>query len=224
MSRFNRDYEVFKKMRGTAPYFEESKKNLMALIRQKGCPTVFLTLSCAEYDWQELLKEIAETVYRRSFSWTEIEEMSVKKKNKLINENYVQSTLHFNKRFQKLFSLMQYDFFGNEDDCYHVSTYYFRVEFQQRGAPHIHSLLWLKNKKLEDAPAYWKNEDIQNENPTEKSKKLEEFADLLLSTSSREIACSKHKNLPLDVVSSCTDCTKLKEKITRYQTHNHSAT
>ena len=144
------------------------------------CSTIFLTLSCAEYDWQELLKEIAETVYRRSFSWTEIEEMSVKMKNKLINENFVQSTLHFNKRFQKLFSLMQYDFFGNEDDCYHVSTYYFRVEFQQRGAPHIHSLLWLKNKKLEDAPAYWKNEDIQNENPTEKSKKLEEFADLLL--------------------------------------------
>ena len=80
---------------------------------------------------------------------------------------------------------MQYDFFGNEDDYYHVSTYDFRVEFQQRGAPHIHSLLWLKNNKLEDAPAYWKNEDIQNENPTEKSKKLEEFADLLLSTSSR---------------------------------------
>ena len=49
-------------------YYEDSKKNIMALLRQKGCPSIFLTLSSAEFDWPELLKEIAETVYRREFS------------------------------------------------------------------------------------------------------------------------------------------------------------
>ena len=49
-------------------YYEESKKNLMALLRQNGCPSVFLTLSFAEFDWPELVKEIAETVYRKKFS------------------------------------------------------------------------------------------------------------------------------------------------------------
>ena len=49
-------------------YYEESKKNLMAILRQQGCPSVFLTLSCAEFDWVELLKEIAETVYRQKFT------------------------------------------------------------------------------------------------------------------------------------------------------------
>ena len=58
LSRFNRSYQVFKNMRGTSMYYEESKKNLMALLRQNGCPSVFLTISCAEFDWPELLKEI----------------------------------------------------------------------------------------------------------------------------------------------------------------------
>ena len=58
LSRYNRSFEVFKTVRGTSMYYENLKKNLMALLRQNGCPSVFLTLSCAEFDWPELLKEI----------------------------------------------------------------------------------------------------------------------------------------------------------------------
>ena len=83
-------------------YYEESKKNLMAHLRQNGCPSIFLTLSCAEFDWPELLKEIAETVYRRKLSQKEIGDMSDQEKNKLISENVVQTTLHFQKRVEKL--------------------------------------------------------------------------------------------------------------------------
>ena len=80
LSRYNRSFEVFANVRGTASYYEKSKKNLMALLRQLGCPTVFLTLSCAEYAWPSLLKEIAETVYRRKFTFEEIEEMTIQEK------------------------------------------------------------------------------------------------------------------------------------------------
>ena len=76
-------------------YYEDSKKNIMALLRQKGCPSIFLTLSSAEFDWPELLKEIAETVYRRKFSEKEIEDLPDTEKNKLISENVVQSMVHF---------------------------------------------------------------------------------------------------------------------------------
>ena len=72
-------------------YYEESKKNLMAILRQNGCPSIFLTLSCAEFDWPELVKEIAETVYRRKFTTKQIEDLPDKEKNKLISENVVQS-------------------------------------------------------------------------------------------------------------------------------------
>ena len=50
---------------------------------------------------------------------------------------------------------MGYNFFKIGDQMYHVSSYFFRIEFQQRGAPHLHSLLWLQNEKNENAPSFW---------------------------------------------------------------------
>ena len=105
LNRYNRSYEVFKNVRGTSMYYEQSKKNLMALLRQFGCPTLFLTLSCAEFDWPELLKEILETVYRRKVSQEEINQLSDVEKNKIISENVVQSTIHFKKRINSLEAL-----------------------------------------------------------------------------------------------------------------------
>ena len=55
---------------------------------------------------------------------------------------------------------MKYDdFFSNSGDKrYHVSSYFYRVEFQQRGAPHVHSLLWLKDNKGNDATTFWEED------------------------------------------------------------------
>ena len=102
--RYNQGYQAFKNLRGSAPYYEEAKKNLMAIFRQLGCPTIFLTLSSAEFEWPELFKEVAETVYRRQLSEKEIEEIPDKEKRKLIAENVIQTTLHFQKRIEKLFA------------------------------------------------------------------------------------------------------------------------
>ena len=225
-------------------YYEESKKNLMALLRQNGCPSVFLTLSCAEFDWPELLKEIAETVYRRKFTVEQVEALSDKEKKRLISENVVQSTLHFQRRIEKMFSLMGYDFFEEGTNAFHVSSYFFRVEFQQRGAPHIHSLLWIKDRDNKDAPNFWINPEKEKETPlkaktdkmTENSNKLlqdqkrikeiEKFADLLISTSSENIACEKHESTitqdgdQLD----CNECENLRGKVNKYQNHKHTIT
>ena len=45
LERFNRSYSAFKKCRGTSSYFEAAKKDLFATIRQKGAPSLFVTLS-----------------------------------------------------------------------------------------------------------------------------------------------------------------------------------
>ena len=199
LNRYNRSFQVFKSVRGTSMNYEQSKKNLMALLHQQGCPSVFLTLSCAEFDWPELLKEIAETVYRRKFTTAEIDNLSNTEKNKLISENTVQSTMHFQRRVEKLFGLMGYDFFEGNNEAYHVSSYFFRVEFQQRGAPHIHSLLWLKNRKGKDAPNFWidsddhsDDENVQKIDNVSRIKEIEKFADLLITTSPDEIFCKEH--------------------------------
>ena len=50
LERYNRTYSTFKSMRGTSMYYEGIKKNCMATLRQKGSPTLFLTLSAAEFN------------------------------------------------------------------------------------------------------------------------------------------------------------------------------
>ena len=87
LSRANRTFEVFKTMRGTSMYYEESKKNLFAMLRQLGCPNLFFTMSMAEFKWDELLKEILETVYRRKFSDEEVAALNQTERNlKILNK------------------------------------------------------------------------------------------------------------------------------------------
>ena len=229
LTRYNRSYEVFKNVRGTSMYYEQAKKNLMAILRQNGCPSLFLTLSCAEYDWPELLKEIVETVERRTVTKEYINSLSEKEKKRLISENVVQTSIHFQKRIDKLFALMKYDFFKGAENTYHISSYYYRVEFQQRGAPHIHALVWLKNQNDEDAPNFWINSNEPEEFETSntemhnKLKSIEKFADQLISTSSNDMKCDTHENKDdEEEEDTCTDCKNLREKVDRYQNHKHT--
>ena len=48
-------YRIFKNIRSSPPYFEHKKKELMAMIRQLGIPTLFISLSAADTKWTELL-------------------------------------------------------------------------------------------------------------------------------------------------------------------------
>ena len=41
-------FTAFKLIRGTAPYFQDKKRSVMAMLRQLGSPHLFITLSSAE--------------------------------------------------------------------------------------------------------------------------------------------------------------------------------
>ena len=60
--RYDNAYTTFKTIRGTAMYYQDTKKKLMATLRQKGAPTLFTTLSCAEFDWNELVQQTYQTI------------------------------------------------------------------------------------------------------------------------------------------------------------------
>ena len=102
----------------------------MAMLRQKGCPTLFVTVSCAEYKWQELVRQILETEWNQQVSMEYVDGLSNGERNKIITENAVQSTVHFQKRIEKLFILFKYD---DIFEGFHVSDFYYRIEFQARG-------------------------------------------------------------------------------------------
>ena len=121
---------------------------------------------------------------------------------------------------------MKTDFFEGSSNTYHSSSHFFRIEFQQRGAPHVHSLLWLKNSGNEDAPSFWTEEEDQLQPSEIKQKNIEDFADMLISTSSDDMFCEKHetKKENPEEIKNCNDCNELKAKVDKYQNHYHTFT
>ena len=68
LQRYNTAFTTFKNVRGTAFYYQDVKKRLMAFLRQKGGPTLFTTFSAAEFDWDHLALKIWETVTNKPSS------------------------------------------------------------------------------------------------------------------------------------------------------------
>ena len=121
---------------------------------------------------------------------------------------------------------MKHNFFEGNGSQYFVSSYFFRIEFQMRGAPHVHSLLWLKDSNGEEAPAFWNSSTEDNEEIQAKKRQIEEFTNMLVSTSPGDICCENHICVPNDSEekSKCIECLDLKNKVNKYQKHNHTAT
>ena len=120
----------------------------MAMIRQLGCPTFFLTLSSSENRWPELLKILAKVLDQRELTDEEIAAMTIEEKNSLIRRDPITCSRYFYERMKTVWSLLK----SRESPFYPYSMvdWMRRDEFQQRGSAHIHSLLYMKNKQAEE--------------------------------------------------------------------------
>uniref|UniRef100_A0A3B3CJC3 ATP-dependent DNA helicase n=1 Tax=Oryzias melastigma TaxID=30732 RepID=A0A3B3CJC3_ORYME len=144
----NRDAIRFMQpLRGTPAYWEKTTKDLFAMIRQLGNPTWFLTVSAAELRWPEIIQAIkcqqGEEVNFEALNWTE--------KTDILRSNPVTTMRMFEKRVEALFRdliLSPAQILGR------VIDFFFRVEYQNRGSPHIHCLLW-----VDGAPVFDKDDD-----------------------------------------------------------------
>ena len=225
LPRINRSYDAFKTVRGTSPYYEAAKKNLMAILRQKGCPTLFLTLSCAEYKWDNLIKEILQVKEKRIVDINEVTNMSSSARNKLLIENPVISTLHFSKRMDKIFRYFQTT---DAFKPYRMADYFFRIEFQARGAPHLHSLIYLEEERIdeESGEIEWKpvksmyQETDNNEQRQEIIDSIERCAEHLICASLSDIQCDDCNSSEDPGSMKNTDCPNCKEIIERVQNFN----
>ena len=211
-------------MRGTSMYYEGIKKNCMATLRQKGSPTLFLTLSAAEFNWDELFHQVLETQLDRVITIEELKSMNFSRteRNKIIAENVVQTTMYFEKRLQKIISLLSKEGFVHEqsNQKFFVSSYFYRIEFQQRGAPHCYSLLWLEDENGHYAPNLWNDEANQVNNTASDvslEKKIEKANDELISCSEELATCPVHSSEEFD--EDFEDCGTFKEYVRTFQTH-----
>ena len=133
ITRYNNAFKAFRSQRGTAPYYEEQKLKLNAFIRQFGAPTLFCSFSCAEFNWDEMIHSIYETVTKSTVPLEFVKNKDGAWKTKFVAENVVQSTLHFSKRSTKLMALLSSTAntpFMHEGRKYVVDEYFFRVEYQ----------------------------------------------------------------------------------------------
>ena len=139
-------FRVLRNLRGSPPYFEKCKKDLFAMIRQLGNPTWFCSLSAAETRWVHLLKTLGRLIDKKDYSDNEIENMTWQQKSDLIQKDPVTCARNFDHMVQLFIKDVLK---SNEMPIGEIVDFFYRVEFQQRGSPHIHALFWVK-----DAPKY----------------------------------------------------------------------
>ena len=106
------------------------------MVKQLGIPTFFITLSCADLRWNEILA-IIRKLNEADF---DISSLSYHDRYKILNKNPVLVAKHFQYRvniFLKLFVV--------DGPLAKTKYYAIRVELQVRGSPHITSFIWISN-------------------------------------------------------------------------------
>ena len=122
----NEGYKFMKTVRGTAAYWEKQTRDLFAIVSQLGLPTWFASFSAADQRWPE----IAEAILVQQ-GQTPHDNMTWEEHCSIVNSNPVTACLVFDKRARHILHdiiMSKADIIGS------VTDYYFRIEFQQRGA------------------------------------------------------------------------------------------
>ena len=92
-------------IRTTRAYSKRFQYELLAMTKQLGCPTFFLTLFCADLKWKEM-SEIISKLDKLNLPKEYLESMNYFEKNELLNSNPVLLARHFSnvlKLFPKKF-------------------------------------------------------------------------------------------------------------------------
>ena len=138
-------YRFMKNVRGSPPYYQRTFYDLLAMIRQLGTPTWFLTLSAADMKWPDVIKTIAKQ-YGTIYTDDEVASLSFEEKSNWLRCNPVTAARHFQYRINTFFN----DFLkSTAKPLGEIVDYAIRIEFQARGSPHAHTVIWVK-----DAPRF----------------------------------------------------------------------
>ncbi|CAK9832801.1 ATP-dependent DNA helicase pfh1, partial [Anthophora retusa] len=149
-SCIEQNLSFLKSIPNSAQYWMSRKRDLFAMIRQLGKPTVFLTMSASEYSWPNLLRLLYRLKFGKEFNIEAdpVTMMNSDLRTTLVNDDPVTCCIYFDKLIDTIMHLLQsskHSPFGK----YHILDYFKRIEFQQRGSPHAHILLWLENDPRE---------------------------------------------------------------------------
>ena len=167
-------FSIFQKVPGSDQYWKQRKDELVAKLKQLGPFQFFFTLSCADKRWDEIfvsilrkkgLKIIYEAVKEKdqksgkfAFKAHNIyvqedgkdrvlleDYLKNENRHELVRQNVLAVTMIFDRRvhaFMKNIAMAP-------SSPMKAEYYTYRVEFQLRGAAHIHGVLWIDLPELE---------------------------------------------------------------------------
>ena len=136
-------FSLMSKLRGSKEYFAKLGLEIKRMIRALGPPTLFVTCSTAEWYSDSFI------AYLRQINST-VPNIHTMTPAELCVMDPVNVSIHFHKKWKAIFSKLiksrSTPLFGE------VSDHFWRIEYQARGAPHVHLVLWIK-----DAPVIGMN-------------------------------------------------------------------
>ena len=147
-------FKFLRALRGSPPYFEKAKKDIFAMIRQLGPAILFCSFSSAATQWTHLLRILGKHVDNREYSDNELENLNWEEKCRLIQSDPVTFARDFDYQFNQF---LRHFLMSGAAPLGKIADWFYRVEYQQRGSPHIHMLIW-----LESAPVVYGCDDDED--------------------------------------------------------------
>ena len=152
--KLDEGYKIFRTIRNSPQYWENQKKEVFAMIRQLGLPTLFVSLSANDLHWPELIIALGKVVDSRDYTEAvESKTLSWETRSRLVQSDPVTCVRHFDHRVSQFIGTILKN---PESPLGVLKDYFYRVEFQQRGSPHIHMLAWIEN-----SPKYNENTNAE---------------------------------------------------------------
>ena len=134
-------YYFMKNIPGSPSYWKTFLFDVVAMIKQLGPPTWWMTFSCADLRWNEIYKILLK-VKGKEMTDAEIAEMTYDEKCGMLNSNPVIVAKHFQHRLECLFKDV---LLGSGDLVGKILYDAIWIEFQFRSSPHAHCFIWIED-------------------------------------------------------------------------------
>ncbi|GFS77215.1 helitron_like_N domain-containing protein [Nephila pilipes] len=134
-------------IRGSSAYWRIAMNELIAFIKCVDPPTWFITPSCNDLKWLYIRKALLIANKRPDVDPASI---CIDEAQQLIEMYPVVLSRHFSRRINAFMPHIKRNpgFLGGQ-----VVDHWWRIEFQNRGSPHLNLLVWIKNEPSFDTPA-----------------------------------------------------------------------
>ncbi|XP_078790066.1 uncharacterized protein LOC105353590 isoform X2 [Oryzias latipes] len=124
-------------IRGTPAFWQATQKDLLACVRQLGIPTWFCSFSAADMRWKNLLN----TVLRQEGRTQTADQLDWAERCELLRRNSVTAARMFDFRWHCFLRVV---LMSPANPIGKIVDFFYRIEFQQRGSPHVHVLFWIE--------------------------------------------------------------------------------